>query len=55
MFETSDGAVCRHHSAEWFPSLLAGFETVDTRQILVATMNGHASAGVQILARKPAA
>lgn len=55
VFETGDGAVCRHHPREWFPSLLAGFETVDTRDVTVATMNGHESAGIQLLVRKPAA
>ncbi|MFC8431904.1 class I SAM-dependent methyltransferase [Streptomyces sp. NPDC057253] len=53
VFETGDGAVCRHHSREWLSTLLTGFETVDTRTITVATMNGHESAGIQILARKP--
>jgi SAM-dependent methyltransferase len=52
VFETDDGAVCRHHPRRWFSSLLAGFETVDTRDITVATMNGHESTGIQILARK---
>lgn len=55
VFETSDGAVCRHHSREWLSTLLTRFETVDTRTITVATMNGHESMGVQILARKPTA
>jgi SAM-dependent methyltransferase len=54
VFETSDGAVCRHHPSEWFSSLLAGFEPTDTRRITVTTMNGHESAGIQILVRKPA-
>ncbi|MDT3445449.1 MULTISPECIES: class I SAM-dependent methyltransferase [unclassified Pseudofrankia] len=53
VFETSDGAVCRHHSRAWLSTLLAGFETVRTHQITVATMNGHESTGIQILARKP--
>ncbi|WP_217241799.1 methyltransferase domain-containing protein [Streptomyces sp. AC555_RSS877] len=51
-FET-DGAACRHHPSDWFPSLLADFENVDTRRITVTTMNGHESAGIQILARRP--
>lgn len=55
VFETGDGAVCRHHSREWLATLLARFETVDTRTIPVATMNGHEAAGIQILARKPTA
>ncbi|MFD4502072.1 class I SAM-dependent methyltransferase [Streptomyces sp. NPDC058457] len=54
VFETDDGAVCRHHPVDWFTSLLADFEIADTRRITVATMNGHESKGIQILARKPA-
>ncbi|WP_198547443.1 class I SAM-dependent methyltransferase [Streptomyces jeddahensis] len=53
VFETGDGAVCRHHSREWLSTLLAGFEPIDTRTITVSTMNGHESTGVQILASKP--
>jgi SAM-dependent methyltransferase len=52
VFETSDGAVCRHHPSDWFTSLLADFEIADTCQITVATMNGHESKGIQILARR---
>ncbi|MER7179735.1 class I SAM-dependent methyltransferase [Streptomyces hyaluromycini] len=54
VFETGDGAVCRHHPSDWFASLLADFEIAGTRRITVATMNGHESQGIQILARKPA-
>jgi SAM-dependent methyltransferase len=54
VFETGDGAVCRHHPSGWFTSLLAGFKTIDTRRTTVTTMNGNTSAGLQILARKPA-
>ncbi|MFE0351480.1 class I SAM-dependent methyltransferase [Streptomyces griseoluteus] len=53
VFETGDGAVCRHHPREWFSTLLVGFQTIDTRTITVPTMNGHESTGIQILARKP--
>ncbi|WP_338703244.1 class I SAM-dependent methyltransferase [Streptomyces sp. Q6] len=53
VFETEEGAVFRHHPRSWFPSLLREFETVDTRDITVSTMSGHASQGIQILARKP--
>ncbi|MER6333782.1 class I SAM-dependent methyltransferase [Streptomyces sp. NPDC001034] len=53
VFETGDGAVCRHHPREWFSTLLTGFQTIDTRTITVLTMNGHESTGIQILARKP--
>jgi SAM-dependent methyltransferase len=52
VFETGDGAVCRHHPSDWFTSLLADFEIADTRRITVATMNGHESKGIQILARR---
>ncbi|WP_353946707.1 class I SAM-dependent methyltransferase [Streptomyces sp. HUAS MG91] len=55
VFETSDGAVCRHHSREWLTALLAAFDTVATRTVAVATMNGHRSTGIQLLARVPAA
>lgn len=52
VFETSDGAVVRHHPAEHFPSLLDGFEMRDSRRIRVATMNGNEASGIQLLARK---
>ncbi|MGP4051565.1 class I SAM-dependent methyltransferase [Streptomyces sp. 2A115] len=55
VFRTSDGAVCRHHPGDWFTSLLAGFDSVDSRHITVSTMNGHEADGIQILARKPTA
>jgi SAM-dependent methyltransferase len=51
VFETGDGAVCRHHSPEWLSTLHAGFEPIDTLTITVPTMNGHESTGIQILAR----
>ena len=54
VFETGDGAVCRHHPSGWFTSLLASFEIIDTRRTTVTTMTGNTSAGLQILARKPA-
>ncbi|MEV6484001.1 class I SAM-dependent methyltransferase [Streptomyces sp. NPDC051576] len=54
VFETDDGAVCRHHSRGWLTTLLSGFETIDLRTMAVPTMNGHESTGIQILARKPA-
>lgn len=55
VFETSDGAVCRHHPSDWFPFLLVDFNIIESRRIAVATMNGHTSAGIQILAHKPSA
>jgi SAM-dependent methyltransferase len=52
VFETGDGAICRHHADDWFPSLLTGFTIEATRRFAVATMNGNQSAGIQLLARK---
>ena len=54
VFQTGDGAVCRHHSREWLTALLAGFEGIGSRTVTVFTMNGHESRGIQILARKAA-
>jgi len=54
VFQTGDGAVCRHHSREWLTTLLAGFEGIGSRTVTVFTMNGHESTGIQILARKAA-
>jgi SAM-dependent methyltransferase len=51
VFETSDGAVVRHHPAEHFAALLDGFEVQDNRRIRVATMNGNEASGIQVLAR----
>ncbi|WP_405867488.1 class I SAM-dependent methyltransferase [Streptomyces sp. NBC_01515] len=53
VFETDDGAVCRHHSRQWLTTLLADFETIGTRTITVPTMNGHESLGIQILLEAP--
>jgi SAM-dependent methyltransferase len=53
VFETGDGAVCRHHSPDWLHSLLAGFDLVVTREIPVETMNGHPALATQMLAAKP--
>ncbi|MCF3122760.1 class I SAM-dependent methyltransferase [Streptomyces arenae] len=55
VFETSDGAVCRHHTEDRLRTLLAGFEPVDCRRVTVSTMNGHEAAGAQFLVRKPPA
>ncbi|OIJ63885.1 class I SAM-dependent methyltransferase [Streptomyces mangrovisoli] len=52
VFATDDGAVCRHHDIAELRGLLSDFDTVDERRIEVATMNGHRSRAVQLLARK---
>lgn len=55
VFETGDGAVCRHHERAHLLELIAeaGFAVAEERGIAVATMNGNAANGIQILARKP--
>lgn len=55
VFETGDGAVCRHHTIEWLHSLVANCELLATEEVEVGTMNGHRSQAVQLLARKPPA
>ncbi|MFJ9350950.1 class I SAM-dependent methyltransferase [Streptomyces sp. NPDC101237] len=52
VFATDDGAVLRHHDLAHLHSLLSGFDLVRERTIEVATMNGHRSTAVQLLARK---
>lgn len=44
VFETGDGAVCRHHDPAWLRTLLSGFEHVAERRVQVSTMNGHPAA-----------
>jgi SAM-dependent methyltransferase len=57
VFETGDGAVCRHHEPAYLRELVTGlgFMIEREREIEVATMNGNAATGIQLLARKPAA
>ena len=52
VFQTSDGAVCRHHEREHLPGLLGGFKVERSRDIPVSTMNGHPATATQLLARK---
>jgi SAM-dependent methyltransferase len=52
IFETGDGAVCRHHEPGWLRSLLTGFDQVAVREITVETMNGHPAQITQLLAQK---
>ncbi|MEV3854834.1 class I SAM-dependent methyltransferase [Streptomyces sp. NPDC050095] len=53
VFETSEGAVFRHHTRERLDALLAGFDVVGTRTAAVSSMNGHDATALQFLARKP--
>jgi SAM-dependent methyltransferase len=52
VFETDDGAICRHHTMEWLRSLVSSCELLATEKVAVATMNGHHSQAVQLLVRK---
>ena len=52
VFETDDGALCRHHSLSWLVDLLAAFHIADTRRVAVPTMNGHPVTAAQFLAIK---
>ncbi|MFJ9863848.1 hypothetical protein [Streptomyces sp. NPDC101165] len=42
---------CRHHDIAELRALLSDFDLVDERRIGVATVNGHLSQAVQLLAR----
>ena len=52
VFETEDGAICRHHTTEWLYSLVSGYEMLASEKVEVVTMNGHHSQAVQFLVRK---
>jgi SAM-dependent methyltransferase len=52
VFETDDGAIVRHHPLQHFDGLLVGFDRLAVESIPLTTMNGHAVAGLQILARR---
>jgi SAM-dependent methyltransferase len=53
VFETDDGAICRHHTADWLQGLLLEGFTIDTtRRITVETMNANSANALQILAVK---
>lgn len=49
VFETNDGAVCRHHTADWLNDLFVDFDRVATREVSVDTMNGRPARATQLL------
>ncbi|AUY53185.1 class I SAM-dependent methyltransferase [Streptomyces sp. CB01881] len=53
VFETGDGAVCRHHTREWLDELLGAFEPVAERELPVRTMNGRPAVATQLLVARP--
>jgi SAM-dependent methyltransferase len=54
VFETDDGAVCRHHEPDWLRELLTGFDLVAEQKISVRTMNGNPARITQLLVRRTA-
>lgn len=52
IFITDDGAVVRHHTSAHLSSLFRAFAVIDTRRVILNTMNGHAASGIQVLAQK---
>jgi SAM-dependent methyltransferase len=52
VFETGDGAVCRHHTMAWLRRLFSRFDLVRTREVAVETMNGHPAVATQLLMSK---
>ena len=53
VFETDDGAVCRHLAREWVDELTRPFEAQEFFELDVMTMNGHAARAFQYFGRKP--
>ena len=51
VFDTGDGAVCRHHDPDRLRGLLGAFDLRAERRVEVATMNGNRAQALQLLAR----
>lgn len=52
VFETEDGAICRHHSRAYLDDLVTPLVVEAEHLFTVTTMNGHTSNGVQLLLRR---
>jgi ubiquinone/menaquinone biosynthesis C-methylase UbiE len=50
-FRLPDGAVLRHHSREWFDTLLSDFRVDETVELEALTMNGNPARILQLWAR----
>ncbi|MFF7458288.1 class I SAM-dependent methyltransferase [Kitasatospora sp. NPDC008115] len=48
VFETGDGAVCRHHTREGPDALFAAFEPAGEREPAVLTMNGRPAVATRL-------
>lgn len=49
VFETGDGAICRHHRLDWFRDLFGAFAPRKQRTIPAGTMNGNPAIATQLL------
>ncbi|GAB2595270.1 class I SAM-dependent methyltransferase [Streptomyces capparidis] len=52
VFETSDGAVVRHHTPRWLRELFAGTDVEEAREVPGRTMNGRPVVATQMLLRR---
>ena len=53
VFETSDGAVLRHHDIAWIKELLGSFKLLELEYLVYNTMNGHTSNAFYCICKKP--
>lgn len=53
VFETSDGAVFRHHQPDWLQELFSEFDVAESGMSSASSLNGNKSEIVQILLTKP--
>ncbi|MFD5082430.1 class I SAM-dependent methyltransferase [Kitasatospora sp. NPDC058406] len=49
VFETGDGAVCRHHTRAWLGELFGDFDAVAEHELPVLTMNGRPAVATRLL------
>jgi SAM-dependent methyltransferase len=52
VWDREDGGVFRHHSRQRLGALLAGFDTVEEREIATTTLSGSPVVAIQVLARR---
>ncbi|MFA7229709.1 MAG: class I SAM-dependent methyltransferase [Victivallaceae bacterium] len=53
VFKLAEGAVLRHHSAEYIKQLLSSFKQLHYERVVHRTMNGHLSNGFIYIGAKP--
>lgn len=52
IFRTADGAVVRHQDESRLRYLLDGFDVLESRDVGLHTMNGHAATAIQMIVRR---